>query len=150
MCKNQWTGQLFGKLCEGVGVVCRGGSVAFSFGLSLQDRKQSEMFLKMTYCRKVVWRKMLKLCDIWRYHSFVPTRMLGRVGCKCLPTFGGKWCLVLHGQAVQGETRLKVCHPRCVRSIIQSCIVYISIYIHTVTNTTISQSVAIYNIGVTP
>ena len=39
---------------------------------------------------------------------------------------------------------LKVCHPRCVRSIIQNCSVYISIY--TVMNTTILQLVAIYNI----
>jgi len=34
----------------------------------------------------------------------------------------------------------------CVRSVTQTCIVYISIYIHTVMNTTLLQLVAIYNI----
>ena len=130
VCKNYWTGHLFWKLRKVAEVVGRRGSVAFSFGLWLQDRKQSEMFLKMTYCRKLVWREMLKLCDIWRYNSFEPARLVGRVGSKCLPAFGGKWCFVLRGQAVQGETRLKVCHPLCVRSIIRSCIVYIYIYIY--------------------
>ena len=43
-------------------------------------------------------------------------------------------------------THLKVCHPRCVRSITQSCSVYIYLYIHTVMNTTILKLVAIYNI----
>jgi len=37
---------------------------------------------------------------------------------------------------------LKVCHPHCVRSIIQRC----SVYIHTVMNTTILQLVAIYSV----
>ena len=40
------------------------------------------------------------------------------------------------------ELDLKLCHPRCVRSVIQSC----SVYIYTVMNTTILQLVAIYNI----
>jgi len=39
---------------------------------------------------------------------------------------------------------LKVCRLRCVRSIIQSCSVYVSIYVHTVMNATILQLVAVY------
>ena len=39
---------------------------------------------------------------------------------------------------------LKVCHPRCVRSITQSCSVYISIYTYS-HDTTILQLVSIYD-----
>ena len=41
---------------------------------------------------------------------------------------------------------LEMCHPRCVRSVIQCCSVYISIYIHTVMSTTILLLLTIYRI----
>ena len=41
---------------------------------------------------------------------------------------------------------LKLCHPRCVRPITQSCSVCIYLYITIVMNTIILQLVAIYNI----
>jgi len=42
---------------------------------------------------------------------------------------------------------LKVCHPRCVMSIIQNCCVCVSVHMraHTVTNTTMLQLIAVYN-----
>ena len=53
--------------------------------------------------------------------------------------------LVYPPSSRQHYFNLKVCHPRCVRSIIQA-VVCIYLYIHTVMNTTILQLVAIYNI----
>ena len=54
-------------------------------------------------------------------------------------------CTVL-GKLMDSSLDLEVFHPRCDRSITQSCSVYISIHIHTVMNTTILQLVALYNI----
>ena len=61
----------------------------------------------------------------------------------------GIWVLGIHSESelIKSNYRsLKVCHPRCVRSIVQSCSMCIYLYIHTVMNTTILQLVAIYNI----
>ena len=49
-------------------------------------------------------------------------------------------------QIEQVPSNLKMCHPRCVMSVTQSCSVYKSIYIHTVMNTTLLHVVAIYNV----
>jgi len=62
----------------------------------------------------------------------------------------GLLCMGGLRKTVNSIGSLKVCHPRCVRLIIQSSNVYIYIYIyiymHTVMNATILQLVAIYNI----
>jgi len=92
------------------------------------------------------------VCDIWLSlwlcwcHSFLPSFIIQSVHYKTISTTYVVKPKILHNLVHVLLSYLKLCHPHCVKSIIQSCSVCISIYIHTVMNTTILQLVAIYNI----